>query len=71
MGDPVADELLRLLRAAPDGMTRWEMNNAFGRHQSADRISRALSLLMQHHLAHPEKRQTGGRPEERWYARRR
>lgn len=71
LGDPVADELLRLLRAAPDGMTRWEMTNAFGRHQSADRIGRALSLLAQHGLARFETRQTGGRPEERWHARRR
>jgi hypothetical protein len=73
LGDPVADELLRLLRAAPEGLTRLEMTNAFGRNLTADRIGRALSLLMQHRLAYPEKRQTGGpgRPEERWHAQRR
>src|SRR5262249_49075259 len=70
LGDPVADELLRLLRAAPDGMTRWEMTNAFGRHQSAERIGRALALLARHRLARFETRQTGGRPEERWHAQR-
>jgi hypothetical protein len=68
LGDPVADELMRLLRAAPDGMTRWEMYNALGRHQSSERTGRALALLAEHHLVRCEKRQTGGRPEERWFA---
>jgi predicted ArsR family transcriptional regulator len=70
LGDPVADELLRLLRAAPDGMSRWEMSNALGRHVSSDRIGRALALLAEHGLARMAPRQTGGagRPEERWLA---
>jgi hypothetical protein len=70
LGDPVADELLRLLRAAPEGMTRWEMNNAFGRHIPSDRIGRALVLLAEHGLARMAPRQTDGRgrPEERWQA---
>jgi hypothetical protein len=71
LGDPVADELLRLLRAAGgQGVTRTEMLSYFRRNQSADRIGRALGLLLQHHLARCERTQpTGsGRPEERWFA---
>jgi hypothetical protein len=68
LGDPVADELVRLLRAAADGMSRWEMYNALGRHQSSERTGHALALLAEHGLARFENRQTGGRPEERWFA---
>jgi hypothetical protein len=52
-------------------MTRWEMTNALSRHLASDRIGKALALLAEHHLARFEKRQTGGRPEERWFACRR
>jgi hypothetical protein len=68
LGDPVADDLLRLLRSCPTGLTRNDMTNHFGRHQSSDRIGRALGLLLQHGLARREQEQTGGRPAERWFA---
>jgi hypothetical protein len=68
LGDPVADELLRLLRASPNGLTRTEMRDYFQRHESADRIARALGLLLQHKLARREEESTGGRPSERWFA---
>jgi hypothetical protein len=69
LGDDVADDLLRILRAARDnGLTRTEMRDFFGRHQPADRIGRALGLLLQYRLARCEHRQTGGRPTEIWIA---
>jgi hypothetical protein len=68
LGDPLADDLLRLLRTCPDGLTRNELRNYLGRNQSSDRIGRALGLLLQHHLAHYERQDTGGRPAERWFA---
>jgi hypothetical protein len=71
LGDAVADELLRLLRAAPDGLSRNQMYDHFGRHQSSDRIGRALGLLTSHRLAQVETQQTGGRPREVWRASRR
>src|SRR5262249_61222562 len=71
LGDPLADDLLRALRAAPEGMTRTDMSVYFGRHQSSDRIGRALGLLLQHHLARRERQETSGRPAERWFAARR
>jgi hypothetical protein len=68
LGDPVADDLLRILRAAADGLTRTQISNHFGRHQSTDRISQALALLAEHYRVHRRQSATGGRPEERWYA---
>jgi hypothetical protein len=68
LGDPIADDLLRWLRSCPNGLTRTDMMHYFGRHQSSDRIGRALGLLLQHHLVRREEEKTGGRPAERWYA---
>jgi hypothetical protein len=68
LGDPVADELLRLLRGCPNGLTRTEIRDYFQRNASADRIGRALGLLLQHKLARREQEQTGGKPAERWFA---
>lgn len=68
LGDPLADDLLRLLRSCPNGLTRNEVMNYLGRHQSSARVGRALGLLLQHHLARCEKQDTGGRPAERWFA---
>jgi hypothetical protein len=68
LGDPVADELLRLLRSCPNGLTRTDIRNYFQRNASADRIGRALGVLLQHNLARPEQQPTGGRPSERWFA---
>jgi hypothetical protein len=71
LGDPVADELLRLLRAAGrQGVTRNEMMNYFGRNCSADRIGRALGLLEARKVARRERTQEkdAGRPTERWFA---
>jgi hypothetical protein len=68
LGDPVADELLRLLRGCPNGLTRTEIRDYFQRNASADRIGRALGLMLQHKLVRREEHQTGGRPTERWFA---
>ena len=68
LGDPVADDLLRLLRSCPDGLTRNDLMNYFGRHQSSDRIAGALGLLLRHQLARREEQKTGGRPAGRWFA---
>lgn len=68
LGDSVADELLRLLRGSPNGLTRTEIRDHFQRHESAARIGKALGLLLQHKLARRENEQTAGRPTERWFA---
>jgi hypothetical protein len=68
LGDPVADEVLQLLRSFPGGLTRNEIRDYFQRNQSSDRIGRALGLLLKHKLVRREQQQTGGRPAERWFA---
>ena len=46
-GDPVADQVAEALRAAGQaGLTRTETRDLFGRHKSAERIDRALTLLL-------------------------
>ena len=70
LGDEVADEILSALRRQKDeGMTRTEIANYFGRHQSAGRIAKALALLQKFGLAECRTvSDTGGRPAERWFA---
>ncbi|HEY7313303.1 MAG TPA: hypothetical protein VH643_28395 [Gemmataceae bacterium] len=68
LGDPVADELLRLLRASVDGVTRNQICDHFGRNHSSDRIGKALSLLAEHRFAQVGTQRTGGRSREVWKA---
>jgi hypothetical protein len=49
-------------------MTRSEIRDAFARHESSERIGRALGLLLEHKLARFEREETGGRPRELWFA---
>jgi hypothetical protein len=67
LGDPVADGIVEALRrAGPDGLSRWDLSNLFGRHVASGRISHALAGLFRQGLARPERRETGGRPAEVW-----
>ncbi len=73
LGDPVADELLKALRAARErgGLTRTEISDLFKRNQPALRIEAALDSLAQLNLARRDHEPTGGRPGrpvERWVA---
>jgi hypothetical protein len=68
LGDPLADELLALLRSMPSGLTRNELTNFLGRHRESERIGQALGVLLQHGLARCERVETGGRPAERWFS---
>ena len=67
LGDPVADDILRALRNAPDGMSRTDLQNLLGRHQASNRIGQALALLLKHGRARVVQEQTAGRPLERWF----
>jgi hypothetical protein len=68
LGDPLADELLRALRANPQGLTRTEIAELFGRHKRGERVSAALAGLAERGLARMVRQETGGRPSERWLA---
>lgn len=68
-GNPLADELLRLLRTAgSSGMTRTELQEATGRNLPASRLGQALNVVRLAGLARTESRETGGRPAEVWIA---
>ena len=70
LGDALADEILQMLRAvAPDGRTRTDLYNAFGRNKKSTTIQQALAGLWRHQLVTYTKEATEGRPVERWYAR--
>jgi uncharacterized protein DUF3987 len=69
LGDPVADDILRALKqAGAEGMARTAISNLFGRHQSANRLGAALSILALRGRARMETKETGGRPTEMWFA---
>ncbi len=68
LGDPLADEILRLLRANSEGLTRTDISNHFGRHKDAKHLTGALSALLERGLVSCEKRETEGRPAEVWMA---
>jgi len=69
LGDPLADDVQRLLRQADDeGMNREALREAFGRHRRSAEIGRVLGVLAAAGLARMVKVPTAGRPEERWYA---
>ncbi len=68
LGDPLADELLGLLRQSLQGLTRTELNNALGRNKASAYIGRALALLAEYGLAKGKREETPGRSAERWFA---
>jgi hypothetical protein len=65
LGDPVADSILKALKAAPEGLTRTEVSHLFGRHETAHRIQQALAELLQRGFISIETIATGGRPTEK------
>ncbi len=70
VGDPIADDILRSLRANPEGLSRTDISNLFKRNRDAQTIGRALESLQRANLARPEQQQTDGRgrPVEVWQA---
>jgi hypothetical protein len=58
LGDPLADDILRSLRAHPESLSRTETCNLFKPHRDRETIGRALELLQQKDSA----RQSSARP---------
>ena len=68
LGDPLADELCRMLRrAGQEGLTRTDINNALGRHVKSTLIGQALARLQREGFARIATQHTAGRPVETWY----
>jgi Primase C terminal 2 (PriCT-2)/Protein of unknown function (DUF3987)/RepB DNA-primase N-terminal domain len=68
LGDPVADDILAVLRQRNEGMTRTDISHYFGRNRSSDQIGAALVLLMKSGRVRMETKASGGRPVETWFA---
>lgn len=68
LGNHVADQILRAIGKAPEGLTKNDLRDLFGRHRSSEEIGVALQILRDHNLVECEKEDTGGRPVERWFA---
>jgi hypothetical protein len=70
LGNPDADAILGALRgASPHGLSRTEISNLFGRNLRADRLQRALVVLLKAGLARVAREETGGKKAaEVWYA---
>jgi len=68
--DPVIHLVQAKLAAAPEGLTRTELHDAFGRNIPAAKLSEALSELQERGLVFGEKERNGkpGAPSERWRA---
>lgn len=68
-GDPIADQIMRALRATTAGLDRTRISGLFGRHESSERIETALALLERAGAARCVRdTDTGGRPREVWHA---
>jgi Protein of unknown function (DUF3987) len=66
-GDAVADRIEEMLTGAPEGLTRAQIRDAFGRNKSSELIGAALELLERHGRVFKVIEPTGGRPAERWF----
>jgi hypothetical protein len=66
VGDPVADRILRALRARKE-LNETEIHDLFSRHKTGVDIERALELLEHRGLVtRQDERDTGGRPRTIW-----
>jgi len=70
VGDPVADQIFQALKDKPEGLTRTEISELFGRHQRSERVDHALTTLSKHNLVKNKKMkgETSGRPVEKWFS---
>jgi len=64
LGDPVADEIYRLLCTRPQGLTRTDISRHFGNNREGAQVGRALVLLADQGKARMQTEKTGGR----WFA---
>jgi hypothetical protein len=68
LGDPIADQILRALKASQNGLLRSEIGDLFGRNKSSREIGQALGILAESGLASSRREESGGRPHDRWFA---
>lgn len=67
-GNDIADTLIEKLRENPGGLSRTQIRDLFSRHGKKGAVEPALRQLEGLGLARFEKRETGGKPAEVWFA---
>ncbi len=67
LGDPIADELLRLLSRKSTGFTKTDIRDHFNKNMPALEIDKALNLLLKLRRIEQVKETTSGRPAERYF----
>jgi DNA replicative helicase MCM subunit Mcm2 (Cdc46/Mcm family) len=68
-GDSTADEILKMLQSAPNGMTQTAIGDAFSRNKSATELERTIGVLQQRGMVESERQQKGrGAPTTSWKA---
>ncbi len=65
LGDSIADEIARLVKDKPQGVTRNEIYLHFGKHESRERLGSAIDRLQELGQVRTATETTGGRPVER------
>jgi hypothetical protein len=66
-GDPLADDLLRILARHPGGIGRWDLHQEAGKNIGAPKIAAALEELAKGGKARSAPQKTGGRDAEVWF----
>ena len=66
--DPIAEQIHTALTASPDGLTRTQLRDLYGRNLPGARIDAALVTLGHSGRAQRHRVTTGGRPAEIWRA---
>ena len=66
LGDPTADAIVQFLRENPEGKTRTELSDYFGRNKSSAEINNALTIAQSSGVIRSTLRETGGRRSEVW-----
>lgn len=65
-GDPLADEIEKIVRSSADGVSQSELVDYFGRNKNKQELQQSLTVLVEAGRIYSEKRQTAGRPQVIW-----
>ena len=68
LGDPLADEIKRVLDDEPKGMTQTELSNYFKRHKKSEQLNRALNILIARGMVFKVGEETAGRTSHRYFS---
>lgn len=66
-GSELSDEIIAMLACSPNGLTKTDVNNQFGRHRSSLELTEALNTLQGLGLVEHIIKSTEGRSKEVWY----